>query len=103
MSIHYLLDGYNVIHQMPSALNPMPTTQPGFMTRREAIDRYLSRSGRDTEDVDWYVVFGTFKLAVILQQIYIRWHRGQTRDERFAPYGEGAARLIQLADERRRH
>ncbi len=88
--------------EMPSALNPMPTTQPGFMTRREAIDRYRSRAGADASDVDWYVVFGTFKLAGILQQIYIRWHRGQTRDERFAQYGEGAARLIQLADERRR-
>ncbi len=90
--------------EMPSALNPMPTTQPGFMTRQEAIDRYLSRAGGDADggNVDWYVVFGTFKLAGILQQIYIRWHRGQTRDERFARYGEAAARLIQLADERRR-
>ncbi len=88
--------------EMPSALNPMPTTQPGFMPRREAIDRYLDRSNLGGEHVDWYVVFGTFKLAGILQQIYIRWHRGQTRDERFARYGEGAARLIELADERRR-
>ncbi len=89
--------------EMPSSLNPMPTTQPGFMTRAEAIDRYLSRAGIEAGDVDWYVVFGTFKLAVILQQIYIRWHRGQTQDERFAGYGDGAARLIQLAGERRRH
>lgn len=89
--------------EMPSALNPMPTTQPGFMTRRTAIDRYLSRAGVDGEHVDWYVVFGTFKLAGVLQQIYIRWHRGQTEDERFAGYGDAAARLIELADERRRH
>jgi aminoglycoside phosphotransferase (APT) family kinase protein len=88
---------------MPSALNPMPTTKPGFMTRDEAIDRYLARSGLDAGNVDWYVVFGTFKLAGILQQIFIRWHRGQTQDDRFARYGEGAARLIQLAIERRRH
>ena len=88
--------------EMPSALNPMPTAQPGFMTRQEAIDRYLSRANVDG-DVDWYVVFGTFELAAILQQIFIRWHRGQTQDERFAGYGEAAARLIQLADERRRH
>lgn len=89
--------------EMPSALNPMPTTLPGFMSRDEAIARYAERSGVDASDVDWYVVFGTFKLAGVLQQIFIRWHRGQTEDDRFAPYGEAAARLIELADERRRH
>jgi aminoglycoside phosphotransferase (APT) family kinase protein len=89
--------------EMPSALNPMPTTRPGFMTRSDAIARYLDHSGLDVDDIGWYVVFGTFKLAAVLQQIYIRWHRGQTQDQRFARYGEGAARLIQLADERRRN
>jgi aminoglycoside phosphotransferase (APT) family kinase protein len=88
--------------EMPSALNPMPTTRPGFMSRDAAISRYVERSGIEVTDVDWYVVFGTFKLAAVLQQIFIRWHRGQTGDDRFARYGEGAARLIQLADERRR-
>ncbi len=89
--------------EMPSTLNPMPTTLPGFMTRDAAIERYASKSGTDVDDVAWYVVFGTFKLAAVLQQIFIRWHRGQTEDDRFAGYGDGAARLIQLADERRRH
>jgi hypothetical protein len=42
-------------------------------------------------------VFGTWKLGVVLQQIFIRWHRGQTHDERFAAMGEGAKRLFELA------
>ena len=87
--------------EMPASLNPMPTLTPGFMSRDEAIARYAERSGRDLARVDWYVVFGTFKLAVVLQQIYIRWLRGQTRDERFAVMGEGARRLFELAGERR--
>ncbi|MFO7547891.1 MAG: phosphotransferase family protein [Acidimicrobiia bacterium] len=87
--------------EMPASLNPMPTVAPGFMTRDEAIERYAERSGRDLSQVDWYVVFGTFKLAVVIQQIYIRWLRGQTKDERFAVMGEGARRLFQLAAERR--
>ena len=87
--------------EVPASLHPMPTHAPGFMSRRQAIDRYASRSGRSLDSVDWYVVFGTFKLAVVLQQIFIRWHRGQTKDERFAAYGEGASRLLELADARR--
>jgi hypothetical protein len=49
----------------------------------------------------WYVVFGTWKLAVVLQQIYIRWLRGQTQDARFEPLGEGARALFRLAATRR--
>lgn len=82
-------------------LEPMPTGVPGFMTRAEAISRYGRRSGRDVSGMDWYVVFGTFKMGVILQQIYIRWLRGQTRDDRFATMGDDAARLFELAAARR--
>ncbi len=89
--------------EMPSALNPMPTTTPGFLDRDEAIARYATQANVEPAGVEWYVVFGTFKLAAVLQQIYIRWLRGQTKDERFATLGEGAKRLLTLADERRRH
>ena len=50
--------------------------------------------------VDWYVVFGTWKLGVVLQQIYIRWLRGQTKDPRFESLGEGARTLFRLAARR---
>jgi aminoglycoside phosphotransferase (APT) family kinase protein len=80
-----------------TALNPMPVDVPGFMTRVEAIARYGSRSGRDVSTMPWYVVFGTFKMAVIIQQIYFRWHEGQTADERFAGMDETAGRLFRLA------
>jgi aminoglycoside phosphotransferase (APT) family kinase protein len=42
----------------------------------------------------WYMVFGYFKLAVILQQIYARWHKGQTKDERFANFNERVKNVI---------
>jgi aminoglycoside phosphotransferase (APT) family kinase protein len=87
--------------EVPAALNPMPTNAPGFMSRDEAVARYGARSSTDLADVGWYLVFGTFKLGVILQQIYIRWLKGQTRDERFSVLGEAAARLFELAEERR--
>jgi aminoglycoside phosphotransferase (APT) family kinase protein len=86
--------------EMPASLNPMPTTAPGFMTRAQALERYGARTGRDISGFDWYLVFGTWKLAVVLQQIFIRWLRGQTKDARFARMGDGAARLFELAAER---
>lgn len=79
----------------------MPVTAPGWMRREEAVEVYAARSGRDVSEIDWYIVFGTWKLGVILQQIYIRYLRGQTSDERFATMGEGAARLMELAAARR--
>jgi aminoglycoside phosphotransferase (APT) family kinase protein len=44
-------------------------------------------------------VLGVFKLAVILQQIYVRYVRGQTRDSRFANFGERVNGLIRRATE----
>jgi aminoglycoside phosphotransferase (APT) family kinase protein len=83
---------------MPTAV---PSTVPGFMTRAEAIERYAGRSGRDLARFGWYEVFGAFKLAVVLQQIFIRWKRGQTTDDRFASMGQGAQVLLEVAAGRR--
>ena len=73
---------------------PTVASTPGFMTRREFIDRYAEMSGRDLSNMHWYVVFGYFKLAVILQQIYARWHSGQTKDDRFADFDERVKNVI---------
>ena len=73
---------------------PTVADTPGFMTRKEFIDYYAQRSGRDLSDMHWYLVFGYFKLAVILQQIYARWHNGQTKDERFANFNERVKKVI---------
>lgn len=66
----------------------MPTDMPGFPSRAELVARYAEKTGFDVSRFGWYEVFGTFKVAVILQQIYIRYLRGQTRDERFAILGD---------------
>jgi aminoglycoside phosphotransferase (APT) family kinase protein len=73
---------------------PTVTDTPGFMTRKEFIDYYGEKSGRDVSDMHWHMVFGYFKLAVILQQIYARWHKGQTKDERFANFNERVRNVI---------
>jgi aminoglycoside phosphotransferase (APT) family kinase protein len=62
-----------------------PTTLPGNFTRAELVARYAERSRRDLSDILFYYVYALFKIAVIVQQIYFRYHRGFTRDQRFAP------------------
>jgi aminoglycoside phosphotransferase (APT) family kinase protein len=73
---------------------PTLTDTPGFFTRREFMDRYARKSGRDLSGMHFYMTFAYFKLAVILQQIYARWRRGQTEDERFAAFGERVRNLV---------
>lgn len=61
-----------------------PTNYPGSMTRGEVVERYAQASGRGVENMAFYLVFARFKLAVIVQQIYYRYHQGLTKDARFA-------------------
>jgi aminoglycoside phosphotransferase (APT) family kinase protein len=62
------------------------TAQPGWYTRAQLTERYARRTGRDLSALGYYEVFGFFKLAVILQQIFHRYHLGQTRDPRFRDF-----------------
>ncbi len=78
---------------------PTVTVTPGFWTRKEFIDYYAEKSERDLSRMHWYMVFAYFKLAVILQQIYARWHKGQTKDERFANFDERVRSVISYAHE----
>ena len=73
------------------------TALPGWMTRAEIIERYAARSGRDVSDIGYYHTFAVFKLAVVIQQIYYRYHVGQTHDERFAGFDKRVAALARMA------
>jgi len=73
------------------------TTEAGWMTRAEIADRYAEISGRDVSGTAFYETFALFKIAVVLQQIYIRYLRGQTRDERFRDFGRRVEGLAKAA------
>lgn len=75
----------------------VPTNAPGMMTRTELAALYAERSGRDLSHVVFYYCFGLFKTAVVAQQIYARYARGVTRDERFAPMILGVRLLAAMA------
>lgn len=65
------------------AMRRQPSDAPGMLTRAEIVARYGERTGLDPGDWTFYEVFGLFRLATILQQIYYRYHRRQTRNPAF--------------------
>ncbi len=74
-----------------------PTYLAGSLTRSELAERYAARTGADLGPLLFAYVTGLFKLAVIGQQIYARYRRGLTRDERFAGLGKLVAGCGMLA------
>jgi len=60
-----------------------PTHLPGMLTRAEVVDYYCERSGLKPANWRFYEVYGLFRLAVIAQQIYYRYHHKQTRNPAF--------------------
>jgi aminoglycoside phosphotransferase (APT) family kinase protein len=60
-----------------------PTHLPGMLRRKEVINYYCGRMGFDAKDFTFYEVYGIFRLAVIMQQIYFRYHHGQTTNKTF--------------------
>lgn len=79
--------GYWVNQNDPEWLQKLalsPTTLPGNPSRGEVVERYAQKSGRDVGNIVFYYVYGLFKIAVIVQQIYYRYKKGYTQDQRFA-------------------
>ena len=59
----------------PSSLG-RPTAAPGFPRREEFLKAYSAASGRDVSGIDYYRAFGYWKLACILQGVYVRYVAG---------------------------
>ena len=81
-----------------AALRRQPSHLPGMPTREEFVQRYLQLSGRRCDDFTFYEVFGLFRLAVIIQQIWARYRAGQTTNPAFAGFGDAVNTLINRAE-----
>src|SRR3546814_8944143 len=49
-----------------------PTHLPGMLTRREIVDYYCGKMNLTPNNWAFYEVYGLFRLAAIIQQIYFR-------------------------------
>ena len=71
----------------------------GFFSHEEVVARYAEKTGFDVSSVGYYEAFAWFKTAVVLQQIYFRYARGQTQDPRFAELGLQVQPMMKRARE----
>jgi aminoglycoside phosphotransferase (APT) family kinase protein len=59
-----------------TALSVAPTTAPGFASRAALKARYADTTGRDVANLEYYIAFGYWKLACILQGVLARYLGG---------------------------
>ncbi|AQZ81969.1 phosphotransferase family protein [Acinetobacter calcoaceticus] len=64
-----------------------PTYLQGMFLRQEVVDYYLQKTGLQTNNWSFYEVFGLFRLAAILQQIYYRYYHKETQNPEFKNFG----------------
>jgi aminoglycoside phosphotransferase (APT) family kinase protein len=69
------------------ATRRQPTNAPGMLTRDEVVAHYAARTGFPVDQFDFYLLFGIFRIAVIVQQIWRRYREGHTKDPQFAAFG----------------
>jgi aminoglycoside phosphotransferase (APT) family kinase protein len=72
------------------------TNRPGWFTREEILERYAAQTNFKLTNIRFYEVFAVFKLSVVLQQIFFRYHQGQTDDPRFATLDERVEWLARI-------
>lgn len=63
-----------------------PTHLKGMLTRKEVVQYYCEKMGIDAQDFTFYEVYGLFRLAGIVQQIYYRYHHKQTRNPAYKQF-----------------
>jgi aminoglycoside phosphotransferase (APT) family kinase protein len=92
--------GYWMDKNTPEFLRTMPFNPRVLMenlTRRELAERYAEKTCSNLDNLLFYYVFGTFKIAVIAQQIYFRYVKGATQDARFANFNQFVQALGHIA------
>ncbi|MEM9122426.1 MAG: phosphotransferase family protein [Pseudomonadota bacterium] len=74
----------------------VPTNAPGMPSRAEIIDYYSEKSGLTLNDPRFYFVYGLFRLAVVAQQLYYRYAKGQTDNPKFAHFKPVVTGLLDM-------
>ena len=72
-------------------------TLPGVPSPAEALERYAKMSGNDVDEIEWYITFNLFKLAIVLEQIHARDIRGETIGYGANGVGDLALRVLDQA------
>jgi aminoglycoside phosphotransferase (APT) family kinase protein len=73
------------------------TALPGFFSRAQFAARYGELTGRDVSGIGYYIAFGYFKLAVVLEGIHARFLQHKTVGAGFEREGQAVPVLIARA------
>ncbi|MFD0401463.1 phosphotransferase family protein [Kitasatospora sp. NPDC127121] len=85
-----LLVMYTEVAGVGGGIIPSAATAPGFPKPDELVAYYAELTGRQAADLDWYVAFASFKLAVVAEGIHYRYQQGGTLGAGFERAGEMA-------------
>ena len=101
-----LIDLGTLIQYWPDAGDPTfaeLSSHPGMLAlglppRAEIAARYAERTGADLAALPWWTAFAYWKTAVVVQQLYTRFARGESQDTRMIAIGARAPKLARRAD-----
>ncbi|HYA67975.1 MAG TPA: phosphotransferase family protein [Acidimicrobiales bacterium] len=103
LDLGWVVQGWPVDTMAPEAVTSTYVDLTGMPSRDELLVHYSRTSGRQVDDIDYYVILAKWKLAVVLEQGYQR--RGD--DEKLQAFGpvvldlmQGAADLAETSDYR---
>jgi aminoglycoside phosphotransferase (APT) family kinase protein len=71
----------------------------GLPDRPEMVERYAQASGRQVDDIDYYVILARWKLAIVLEQGYQRLTAGLADNEKLHGFGDLVLDLMRRAAE----
>jgi aminoglycoside phosphotransferase (APT) family kinase protein len=98
LTLSYWADGGSAAEGLPDAtLRASVTSLPGFWSRDQFAARYAELTGRDVSGIGYYIAFGYFKLAIVLEGIHARFLQHQTVGEGFEREGPAVLALIDRA------
>jgi aminoglycoside phosphotransferase (APT) family kinase protein len=92
-----LLAVYHRLAAVSDGVMPAMSPGNGFLSAEQMAARYAGRSGRDLSQLDWYIAFGYYKLAVISEGIHYRYLQGKTVGEGFSQMGDRVPQLLDAA------
>jgi aminoglycoside phosphotransferase (APT) family kinase protein len=92
-----LLTVYHRLAAVSDGVMPAMSPDNGFLSAEQMAARYADGAGRDLSQLDWYIAFGYYKLAVISEGIHYRYLQGKTVGEGFSQMGDRVPQLLDAA------
>jgi aminoglycoside phosphotransferase (APT) family kinase protein len=92
-----LLAVYHRLAAVSDGVMPAMSPANGFLSADQMAARYAEKAGRDLSQLDWYIAFGYYKLAVISEGIHYRYLQGKTVGEGFSQMGDRVPQLLDAA------